>query len=83
MALDSGDIRVAGDTHIYLAPLLTTFPAFATDPDDADWTELGYVTPDGITLSFSREINEIYAMQSSEPVHAWSRPSSPRRSGSR
>jgi hypothetical protein len=68
MALDAGDVRVAGDAHIYLAPLLTTFPAFATEPDDADWTELGYVTTDGITLSFTREINEIFAMQSTEPV---------------
>lgn len=68
MALDAGDVRVAGDAHIYLAPLLTAFPTFATAPDDADWTELGYVTPDGITLGFTREVNEIFAMQSTEPV---------------
>lgn len=68
MALDAGDVRVAGDAHVYLAPLLTTFPTFATDPDPTDWTELGYVTPDGITLSFTREVNEIFAMQSAEPV---------------
>jgi hypothetical protein len=68
MALDAGDVRVAGNAHIYLAPLLTVFPTFATEPDADDWTELGYVTPDGITLSFTREINEIFAMQSTEPV---------------
>lgn len=68
MALDAGDIRVAGMAHVYFAPLLTAFPTFDEDPDPTDWTELGYVTTDGITLSFSREVSEIYAMQSLEPV---------------
>jgi hypothetical protein len=68
MALDAGDIRVAGMAHVYFAPLLTPFPAFDEDPDPADWAELGYVTTDGITLSFTREVTEIYAMQSIEPV---------------
>lgn len=69
MALDAGDIRVAGMAHVYFAPLLSPFPAFDEDPDPTDgWAELGYVTTDGITLSFSREVTEIYAMQSLEPV---------------
>lgn len=67
MALAAPDIRVAGNAHIYLAPLETTFPAFAVAPADP-WVELGYVTTDGITLGFSREVNEIMAMQSVEPV---------------
>lgn len=67
MTIAAGDIRVAGTAHIYLAPVATAFP----DWDDApagDWTELGYVTTDGITLSFGREVNDIFAMQSAEPV---------------
>jgi hypothetical protein len=68
MALDAGDIRVAGMAHVYFAPLLTPFPAFAEAPDPLDWTELGFVTTDGVTLAFSREVQEIYAMQSLEPV---------------
>jgi hypothetical protein len=68
MALDAGDIRVAGTAHIYFAPLLTTFPAFDEVPDPDDWDELGYVTTDGLTLTFGREVTEIYAMQSLEPV---------------
>lgn len=68
MALDAGDIRVAAMAHVYMAPVLTAFPAFDTDPDPADWAELGYITTDGITINVGREVQEIYAMQSLEPV---------------
>lgn len=68
MALDAGDIRIAAMAHVYMAPVLTPFPAFDEDPDPADWTELGYVTTDGITIGVARDVQEIYAMQSLEPV---------------
>ena len=68
MSLDAGDIRVAGTAHIFFGALLTPFPAFDEPPDPTDWDELGYVTTDGVTLGFSREVTEIYAMQSLEPV---------------
>jgi hypothetical protein len=68
MALDAGDIRIAGMAHVYFGALGTAFPAFDIAPVDTDWTELGYVTTDGITLAFNREVTEIYAMQSLEPV---------------
>lgn len=67
MAFDSGDIRVAGQAHIWLAPLATPFPAWEADPA-APWNDLGYVTPDGVTLNYGREVAEIYAMQSADPV---------------
>lgn len=67
MALDAGDIRVAAMAHVYLAPVGTAFPTFGTDPDDP-WMELGFITTDGITISVSKEVNEIMAMQSLEPV---------------
>lgn len=67
MALNSGDIRVAGMAHVYLAPLATTFPAWDVPPPDP-WVELGYVTTDGITATYGREVTEIYAMQASDPV---------------
>ena len=67
MALDSGDIRVAGMAHVYLAPLDTAFPAWDAVPADP-WQELGYVTTDGITATYGREVTEIYAMQASDPV---------------
>lgn len=68
MALDAGDIRIAAMAHVYMAPVGTTFPAFDEDPDPLDWSELGYITTDGITIGVSRDIQEIYAMQSLEPV---------------
>jgi hypothetical protein len=68
MALDATDIRVAGNTHIYLGAVGAVFPDWDDEPDTDDWTDVGYVTPDGVTFNFGREINEIYAMQSAEPV---------------
>jgi hypothetical protein len=67
MAFDAGDIRVAGVANIYLAPLATPFPAWDTAPA-TPWMDLGYVTPDGITANYGREVTEIYAMQSADPV---------------
>lgn len=67
MAQDAGDVRVAGEANIYLAPLATAFPDFEVAPI-APWVDLGFVTPDGITATFGREVNEIYAMQSAEPI---------------
>ena len=67
MAFDSSDIRVAGQANIYLAPLATPFPAWDVPPADP-WVDLGYVTPDGITATYGREVTEIYAMQAADPV---------------
>lgn len=65
---DATNIRVAGDAHIYLAPVGTAFPADITADPAAAWVDLGYVTTDGVTLSYGREITEIYAMQAIDPV---------------
>lgn len=67
MAFDSGDIRVAGNATIHVAPLGTAFPAFGTALA-TPWVDLGYITEDGITANYGREITEIYAMQAVEPV---------------
>lgn len=67
MAYDAGDIRVAGVASIFLAPLGTAFPAWEVAPADP-WVDLGYVTPDGITANYGREVTEIYAMQAADPV---------------
>jgi hypothetical protein len=67
MPTDAGDIRVGGEAKIFLAPLGTAFPAFDVEPA-APWVDLGYVTTDGITLTYGREVTEIYALQSIDPV---------------
>lgn len=67
MALDATEVRVAGNTHIFTAPVGTAFPAWGDVPADP-WVDVGYVTTDGVTWTFDRTITEIYAMQSDEPV---------------
>lgn len=67
MAFDSTDIRVAGTAHVYLAPFGTAFPDWDEDPA-APWVDAGFVTTDGITLAFNREVTDIFAMQSADPV---------------
>lgn len=69
MALDSADIRVIGTGGVYVAPVGTAFPAFTADLSaDEDFIDLGYLTEDGINFSFGREVNDIYAFQSNDPV---------------
>lgn len=69
MANDATAVRVAGNTQIYLAPVGTAFPDFDDDMATATpWTDLGYVTTDGVTWNFGREVTDIEAMQSGEPI---------------
>lgn len=72
MANDATAVRVAGQTQIYLAPVDTAFPTFDEDMTDAlvtvDWTDLGYITTDGVTWNFGRETTDIEAMQSFDPI---------------
>lgn len=67
MAFSANDIRVAGNAHIYLAVAATPFPDWDEVPADP-WVDAGYVTTDGITLAFNREVTDIFAMQSVDPV---------------
>lgn len=67
--LDSGEVVVAGTGRVYVAPVGTAFPASigeAIDPDD--WEDIGYCSPEGARFNFGREINEIMAWQSFDPV---------------
>lgn len=68
MALDPTEIVVAGIGFVYLAPVGTDFPAFDVDPTTAGFTELGYITPDGAKYSFKRDVADIEAWQSLDPV---------------
>lgn len=69
MALVAEDVRVAGNTRIYLAPTATAFPDWDDPLEDAvGWTDVGYVTTDGVTWNMGREIKEIEAMQSADPI---------------
>jgi hypothetical protein len=62
MAIDATEVRVAGAGHVYVAPEGTPMP------DDlgampAPWVDVGYVSTDGVTFTFSRETEDLDAWQ--------------------
>ena len=69
MANNADAVRVGGATQIYMAPVGTTFPVFGTAIDTASaWIDTGYVSTDGVEWDFAREVTEIEAMQSLDPI---------------
>lgn len=69
MANNADAVRVGGATQIYMAPVGTAFPPFATAISTIpDWIDTGYVSTDGVTWNFAREVTEIEAMQSLDPI---------------
>src|SRR5262245_21213562 len=64
---DAQNVVVAGTGAVYVAPDGTTLPADLAAPPAA-WTDVGYVSEDGVTFTFSREQEEVYAWQVSTPV---------------
>jgi hypothetical protein len=70
MTLDATRAVVAGSGHIYIADEGTTLPTTVTEDlsVDADWTELGYTTEDGVTFNLARQTNDINAWQSADPI---------------
>lgn len=67
MALNSGEIRVAGTGRIYKAPLGTTIPTTTTGTLDAAFADLGYAA-DGFTLKQDLKTTDINAWQTLEAV---------------
>jgi hypothetical protein len=68
MALDSAEIRVAGNAHVYVAPVGTAAPTDATTALNAAFIELGYVSEDGITINAGKTTADIMALQSFDPL---------------
>lgn len=70
MGFESSEVRVTGTGHVYVAPVGSDFPASVSEPvAHADgWVELGYASEDGARFSFGREVNEIMAWQSFDPI---------------
>jgi len=61
------DVIVAGTGAVYVAPEGTALPADLADLV-SPWTDVGYVSEDGVTFTFSREQEEVNAWQVSTPV---------------
>jgi hypothetical protein len=60
-------VTVAGTGTVWVAPEGTAIPAVLTTPP-TPWLDVGYTSEDGVTLTFSREQEEINSWQSAEPV---------------
>lgn len=70
MAFDSGEVRVTGTGHVYVADVDTPFPDSISEAvAHADgWVELGYCSEEGARFSFGREINNIMGWQAFDPL---------------
>jgi len=63
MALDSDNVRVAVTGAVYVAPTGTALPSYADEALDAAFTDLGYVSADGIVETIDRSTEQIRSWQ--------------------
>lgn len=68
MALNSKNVRVAVTGAVYVGDEDATAPTGATSAVGAGFTDLGYVSEDGVTESRERSTNEIRAWQKASLV---------------
>lgn len=68
MPQDPDEVVVAGFGDIYEAPVGTAFPTGISAAIPAEFVAVGYVTEEGARFSFGRDVNEIMAWQSRDPI---------------
>ena len=68
MALDSDNVRVGVSGAVYVAPTDTAAPTDSSTALDVAFTDLGYVSADGITETIDRSTNQIRAWQNGSLV---------------
>lgn len=68
MAFSAAEVRTAPSGHIYVAALGAVEPTDVTTPLAGTYAELGYTTPDGVSLTPSVEQEDIMVWQSLMPV---------------
>lgn len=68
MANDADNVRAGLDGSIYVAPIGSTAPIDLETAWDAAWTELGFLSEDGVEMSYSTDVEDINAWQSLSPV---------------
>ncbi len=68
MALDSDNVRVAVSGAVYVAPTGTTAPTDSSTALNAAFTDLGFISADGIAESIDRSTNQIRAWQNGSLV---------------
>ncbi|GHF77080.1 phage tail protein [Streptomyces filamentosus] len=68
MANDADNVRVGLTGSVLIAPKGTTAPADLDTAWPAGWEDLGYLSDDGVELTYSTESEDINAWQSLSPV---------------
>lgn len=69
-ANDGADTLIGASGTVYVAPSTATVTAPAAERDtlDTDLVELGFITPDGVTITDEKEVFDVHAWQSPYPV---------------
>lgn len=68
MARDSDEILVALTGDVYVAPVGTALPTTEVVALNGAFSNLGYLTEDGVAFAVGQEVEEIPAWQSLDPV---------------
>lgn len=68
MALNADNVRVGLNGNIYMAPKGTTAPTDLDTAWAAGWSDLGFMSEDGVSLEYSTDTEDINAWQSLSPV---------------
>lgn len=68
MPIDSGELVVAADASVYVAPVGTAGPTDIATALNAAFINLGYTSEDGIEMTPGMDIEEIRAHQAIYPV---------------
>lgn len=68
MALNADNVRAGLDGRLYVAPIGSAAPVDLTTAWDAAWIDFGYLSDDGVSMSYSTETDDINAWQSLTPV---------------
>lgn len=63
MALDGTQVRVAGAGRVYSADTTAAAPTDSNTALATEWTDLGYVTEDGVSFTFGRETEDLNSWQ--------------------
>lgn len=70
MAQTAGNVVVAGTGTVNVAAVGTALPTDVATALPVAWTELGYVSEDGVTFGLSRDQEDVTAWQAAEPVRS-------------
>lgn len=68
MALTADNVKVGVTGSVYVGPTTTTAPTSATAALDAGFSELGYVSGDGLEEARDRSTNQIRAWQNGDLI---------------